>query len=303
MRALPPPPISACRTPWLPAVAACGLLLPLAPAQSVSGSETATQLARGALSGGGTTASASGTVDSALSATSSGPVASSESFQLVPGVVWTEPVLGTDEPILYAIEPATGAATGAQVRTLRGLNFTAPGAGATDVTFGSLPATDVQIVGPTEIQVTTPAGIDAVGNPLAGVPVQVQNALGSGAAADEFRYLPAVYLYSPAQLGDPLALRMSTEPNALAFLWFGLAIDGFPPLPIPGFAGAYALLNSQTFLANGTFLPSGELTLPIPIPGNPNLVGVELSFQGAAVTDFVSVGGSFTNVLPVPVQL
>lgn len=288
-----------------PLYPAAALLLAAAPsvAQSISGSETVIQLARDGVSSGGSGSGVQSELEFALSSTGTGPVASSETYLLEPSVVWTEPVLGTSAPVVFSIEPSAGAASGGESRTLRGLNFTALGAGGTDVTFGGLPATGVTVLGPTELQVFTPAGVDGVGNPLAGVPVSVSNALGTSTSADDYRYLPAVYLFSPAEIGDPLAVRMSTAPNAVAVLWFGLPIDGLPPLFVPGFAGGASLLLAQTFLVNGSLLPGGELTLPLPIPENPNLVGVELTFQGASVTDFIGIGGSFTNVLSVPIQL
>lgn len=282
------------------AVLAAGAMTVPATAQSIGGSESTTSLARAIVGSGGTGAATGGSLEFAL-APVAGPVATSESFTLVPTVVWTEPLLGTDGPVLFGSVPPAGAAAGGEVVVLRGLNFTATGAGITDVTFAGQAANAVTVLGPSTIQATTPAGVDGFGNPLGAVEIELSNGLGSASGRDDFLFTPAVHLYSPAQLGDPLAVRLRTAPGALAFLWFGVDLGGPPPIPLPGFDGSVALLLAQTVVAAGAFLPTGELTVPLAVPDQPSLAGAVLDFQGLAITDLFGPAGSFTNVLDVPI--
>ncbi len=272
-------------------------------AQSLAGSETHTSLAAQVVGGGGASASTSYQAQAELNAAFPAAASSSETYQLEPGVTWLEPVLGSDQPVIFSVSPANGAAAGGTPTVVRGLNFTAPGAGIASVTVGGLPASGVQVVGPTELQLITPPGIDGIGNPLGSTPLQLTNDLGSSLAPDGFQYLPAVYLLSPAQLGDPLNVRLATAPGAIALMWFGLPIPGLPPLSLPGYDGAAPLVLDLTFLLNGVFVPTGELTLPVVIPNDPLLIGASVDLQALAITDPFTPAGSFTNVLNVPISL
>lgn len=272
-------------------------------AQSLAGSETHTSLAAQTVGGGGDSASASYQAQAELNAAFPAAASASETYRLEPGATWLEPALGSDQPVIFSVTPASGAASGGTPTVVRGLNFTAPGAGNTNVSVGGLPASGVQVLGPTELQLITPAGLDGLGNPLGGTALEVTNDLGSSQAPDGFQYLPAVYLLSPAQLGDPLNVRLATAPGAIALMWFGLPLPGLPPLTLPGYEGAAPLVLDLTFLLNGVFVPTGELTLPVVIPDDPLLAGASVDLQALAITDPFAPAGSFTNVLNVPISL
>lgn len=272
-------------------------------AQSLAGSETHTSLAAQAVGGGGASSSANYDAQAELNAAFPAAASASETYQLEAGVTWIEPVLGSDQPVIFSVSPANGAAAGGAPTVVRGLNFTAPGAGNTSVTVGGLPASGVQVLGPTEMQLITPPGVDGLGNPLGSAAFELSNDLGSSQAPDGYQYLPAVYLLSPAQLGDPLNVRLATAPGAIALMWFGLPIPGLPPLSLPGYDGAAPLVLDLTFLLNGVFVPTGELTLPVVIPDDPLLLGASVDLQALAITDPFTPAGSFTNVLNVPISL
>lgn len=295
-------------TAWILASLPCGSATLWAQAsattaQSMAGSETHTSLAAQAVGGGGASSSSSYQTQAELNAAFPAAASASETFQLEPGVTWLEPVLGSDQPVIFSVTPASGAASGGTPTVVRGLNFTAPGAGNTSISVAGFPASGVQVLSPTELQLITPPGVDGIGNPLGSASLELSNDLGSSQAPDGFQYLPAVYLLSPAQLGDPLNVRLATAPGAIALMWFGLPIPGLPPLTLPGYDGAAPLLLDLTFLLNGVFVPTGELTLPVLIPSDPLLVGASVDLQALAVTDPFTPAGSFTNVLNVPISL
>ncbi|TCR03934.1 IPT/TIG domain-containing protein [Neorhizobium sp. JUb45] len=94
-------------------------------------------------------------------------------------------------PSVVAVTPLTGSTAGGTSVTLTGLNFT----GATDVSFGGTPATNVTIVNNTTITATSPAHAAGVVN------VSVTSPAGTGLGLGLFTYLPtlppSVFLVSP----------------------------------------------------------------------------------------------------------
>ena len=93
------------------------------------------------------------------------------------------------EPVVSAVEPPSGSVLGGTTVTVRGTGFT----GATQVTFGGTPGTNLQVVSPTKLTVRTPAG--AAGT----VAVVVTTPAGaSGAAAD------ATFAYTELVTQTPL---------------------------------------------------------------------------------------------------
>jgi methionine-rich copper-binding protein CopC len=83
-------------------------------------------------------------------------------------------------PTLTAVSPTSGPATGGNTVTLTGTGFLAP----TTVTFGSTPATAVNVVGPTTITATAPAGTGQVS-------VSVSTPAGSATRPAAYTYVPA----------------------------------------------------------------------------------------------------------------
>lgn len=82
-------------------------------------------------------------------------------------------------------------------------------------------------------------------------------------------------------IGGSLDLTMSGDAGKL---WALAAGSGFlaTPGPIPGITGTFRLQGAVLFAA-GLLDASGEGTVPVSLPNNPNLVGLYLVYQGATV--------------------
>ncbi|MAB80752.1 MAG: hypothetical protein CMJ89_15495, partial [Planctomycetes bacterium] len=99
-------------------------------------------------------------------------------------------------PTLLSLSKLSGTSLGGDSMTLTGVNFSAAGAGATQVLFGNLPATDVVVVDDTAITCTIPAGVGG-----SQIEVQVVNTNGGSALASAYRYhdLPTLAGLTPSQ--------------------------------------------------------------------------------------------------------
>jgi hypothetical protein len=100
-------------------------------------------------------------------------------------------------PVVTGISPATGPAVGGTTVTITGVDFN----GATLVRFGSNPATNVVVVSPTQITVTSPAGtagtVDVIVTAIGGV--------SSISSADRFTYVAAPVVTGVLPTAGPLA--------------------------------------------------------------------------------------------------
>lgn len=277
-----------------------GLAAGLATAQSSSGSETRIALSQSALVGGGTSTSVSLTVEAGIGQPAVGARATSESFAVTSGVVATEPIVGTSEPLVFGTRAASGTKEGDDVVTIYGLNFTEPGAGAAAVQFDGVHAFPVAVVSNTRISARTPAGLDALGNPKAMAPVRVTNALGAANAGQGFLYTPALVQETPAQIGRVFRFHLWAEPLTFHVVAFGGAIP-ILPFSLNPFDGKLALATNPVLLTQLALTTSGYARYEFLLPDQPSLVGKSLQLQALAITDVIPpLAGSFTNVLTVP---
>jgi len=287
-----------------PAVTAALLALALAgptAAQVPAGSQSNVVIARSTASVVGRTGDAAGAVELGLGQAATGPVMTSASYELDSGVVWTEPSFRTVRPVVLAVDPPTSLATSGATVTVIGMNFDFPGGGLPDVRFGGVSSPSVDVVGSSVMQVDLPSGVDAFGNPLGNAAVEVQNAIGSSQLADGFRFLPALYQLSPAQIGAAFELSLHTQPASVQLLWFGIELGG-DPVPTPPYAGAAALYAMPFFVLSGAFSPTGLRKVAFSIPADPSLAGAEIGFQALGITDLVTPTGSYSNPLTLVLQ-
>ena len=262
-----------------------------------SGSASATALAQGlGPAGGDKAASASAQTEGALPGSLGGEVMTSSSYSLQVGVVWTEPALGTDAPIVLSVDPPDGFHAGGEPVIVRGLNFQALGAGSAAVTFGGVPAGAALVTSGTEISVTTPPAHDALGNPLGSTRVEVTNGNGTGGADDAFLVYPALRQATEAQLGKATTIDMRMKPFSTIFLFVGIATPA-AAAPIFPFDGKLAIVFSPILALNGLTLPISHLPLAFDLPDNPAFAGVGIDLQMLAVES--PTAGSFSNVLHV----
>jgi hypothetical protein len=109
-----------------------------------------------------------------------------------------------DDVTIAGVAPANGRSIGGHTVTISGANFTSPTAGPTNVSFGTLPATDLVILSDTLLTVTVPAG-----NAGSSVDVIVSNDNGTSTLFGGYRYnsAPAIASILPSSgrsLGDTL---------------------------------------------------------------------------------------------------
>ena len=138
-------------------------------------------------------------------------------------------------PVVTAISPALGPATGGTQVTITGAGFTA----ATAVMFGSTKAASFTVVSDTQITATSPAG-KAVAD------VTVTTAIGTSAtvAADQFSYMPGITTVSPS-FGTPAGATAVTITGA-------------------GFTGATAVNFGSTPAASFTVVSDTQITAKTP---------------------------------------
>lgn len=264
----------------------------------LAGSETTTALAQSTASSGGSAASALTQVEAEIASPALGVAMNSATYKIEPSVVWLVPSLGTDMPIVLGVDPADGLASGGKSVVVRGLNFTELGAGLTTVRFNGVAAASTLVTSDTTIDVTTPPGVDGLGNSVGLTAIGVENAIGSSEASDAFQYLPALELFGPIQVGKAAELSVRTKPGSLLFLFLGFSVPGFG-VPAPPFQGKLAITINSTLILSGFPMLTGALNLAAPLPNNPALVGLSVDLQALSVTSVNPPAGSFSNVLNV----
>lgn len=279
--------------------AAIGLhAAPQADSSGVAGSQSVTALAQSTSGSGGVSAGTAFKVEAEVAAPATGTVMTSASFRLETGVVWIEPSLGTQQPVVFGVEPAQGHSVGGSPAILHGLNFQEIGAGATSVTFNGVAATDVVVQNDGTITLTTPPGVDGLGNSIGLADVLVTNAIGSDASANAFMYLPALAMYGPAQVGKFAEIAVRSTPNSLLYLFIGGAIPAFG-IAAPPFAGSVAITVNRIQAVSAFPMPTGEVVLAIPIPDDPALIGFSIDMQALSITSVSPLAGAFSSPLRV----
>ena len=281
----------------LPAALAC-LSLPAA-GQAIGGSQSGIAIAQATVNAGGLSGSSTARLAAGLGQTVAGPEASSANFVLQEGVVWILPQVTTAGPLVFGVKAESGSKDGGEPTTVFGFNFNSPGAGAADVLFAGAFGSSTQVASNTTITTFTPAGVNAFGNPLAAVPLEVVNNLGSHVVPDAYVYEPALLQQSKAQVGSTFVLRFLGEPQSLLTISLGQSTG--TGIPLPPFDGALELSSVLLLLAQSLPSPGGQEFFAFDLPDNPVLVGASVGFQALAVTDLLAPAGSFSNLLSVTI--
>ncbi len=286
------------RPPLSSLVALCVVAVPLT-AQSAAGSESYLVLSHGTPALGGIATNATRSLEHAVGQPGRGAVGTSSFFQLVDGVVSMQPPLGTLLPIVFGVPAGVGDKDGDELVTLFGANFTAPGAGATQVSFGGAPATNVTVVDDHVLTARTPLGVDGFSNPIGLTTVEVSNSLGSSSAESSFVYEPALVQLTDAQVGKPIGFSFFAPPLSFFLVVYGGTIPSAPFLFIP-FEGTVVLPTFPVFATGVLLTVSGKETFFFNLPDNPVLVGFTVNFQALSITQVAPpLVGSFTNLLPL----
>lgn len=285
---------------YLKATLALALLSALPQAQT--GSANYIVLSQDIVAMGGAASSPSYQAEQSVSSVIAGEEQSSPSYSSQDGIPSVEPVLGTDQPIVFGVQPAYGSKNGGEALTIIGANFTAAGAGQADVDFNGAFGSNVVVQSFTTITLDSPVGSDAFGNPLGRVGARVTNALGTTLAPDAFGYTPVLELDGVARVGGaPFNIRLVSGPPVFYFLSLGFA-DPNAFLPVSPFEGSMAILSFSKTIKNFAFSP-GETAITLAVPDDPSLAGFTVDFQALAIDNPVDLAGSFSNVLPIPITL
>jgi len=126
-------------------------------------------------------------------------------------------------PSVTNVTPADGSTSGGTPVTLTGTDFT--GVGTTTVTFGTTPATNVNVVSSTQITCTTPS------HAAGAVDVTVANSNGSGTLSNGFTYHASPDLVSINPAGGPTSGGTSVTLTGTDFTTVGtttVTFDGTP---------------------------------------------------------------------------
>lgn len=223
----------------------------------------------------------------------------SESYSLVVGAIHADGALAAGPPVVAGVTELAGTKDGGQTAHVVGFGFADVLAGTTTVDFGSSMTPSVSVLSNTQLQVSTPPGVDLLGNPLGLVDVSVTNQLGAGTAADAYAYLPALIESGEASIaGGALSLSLHSIPGALAVLSYGLSLPGVG-VPVAPFDGSLTILVGQVIVPGLEPAPDGIVAWEFPLPDDPALTGATIEFQAAALENLAPLGGSFTNTLPI----
>lgn len=330
------------------ALPAAGLLLGLAStasaqvsAQTASGSESYVALAGGVMSGGGSATSTNYQSTSGFGQFTTGLNTGGTTNSAVGGIVGagassSTPFLGAP-PIVFGFKDGVNKGTkdGGDLRTIIGLNFLSGlggGAGGaedagttTQVYFGStaVPPEDTTVTSDTEIDVTTPTGVDASSaNPLGRTDVRVTTTDGTGELCGAYVYQPALtddHTTDDTPLGADLVVTLSTTVTGSSTdtdtsgggaggspFFVGLsvgAVQGQITL-FPQFEGSLELDAATQIPVLFTAAVPGDTVLFASLSVNdPSLVGIPFQLQAALFTLEGGLSGEFTNTLPITFSL
>lgn len=292
--------------------ASCALFVAIAAgtaaAQSgVAGATITISPARNLPAAGGVSSSSSYLAESEIGFATGGPVATSSHYQFEGGAVWTQNGLAPVSPVVFGIESsfptsgAVGTSAGGESEVVLGLGFTSPGVGTPSVSLAGAAATGVSVLDDNRIAITTPPGVNAYGNPLAGVALSVGTTLGTSELEDAYVYTPALAAGDTPRVGETFRLHLLGEPGDYQDLYFGIPVPGFA-LPVAGIAGAFDLAAYFTSPVSASFANSHDTSFLLPIPNSPSLVGKSIDWQGFSLSSLAPIGGSFTNRLTTTFQ-
>lgn len=277
------------------ALAALAVLTPVAAGQTRAGAENSVTPAHSTLTGGESSQSATFSMDGGVGQSGAGAQSASRNFILQSSVVWMEPTIETDNPVVFGTSLAGADQMGGEGLELFGFGFTQTSVFGNEVSFGSEAAPVVMTATNTKLRVRTPPGRNEFLNPLGSVPVTVTNSAGSGIAEGVFAYMPALTQTTPAQVGKPTRFSFYGEPGSYWFLFLGQPAPGFE-FQVAGIAGTVELPIFQGLMVNSQHVPSGYGTADIVMPASPIFAGSKLTLQALIITDIAVFSGAFSNV-------
>ncbi|MCI0587171.1 MAG: IPT/TIG domain-containing protein [Planctomycetes bacterium] len=194
----------------------------------------------------------------------------------------------SNAPVIFGVAPGFGPTSGGTPVAIAGLNFDKLGVGpSVTVTIAGAPATGVSVVSDTQITCLAPPG------PSGPSALTVTSPFGSDT-------LPQGFVHTPALLASPTVL----PGGAVLFTNFGPVGGGYQTwfsifttsIPLPPFG---TLLIGPSFLVQlfgGAYpAPSGIALVPVGVPNDPALSGLQLHFQTAAITAFAPLTIVLTN--------
>ena len=163
----------------------------------------------------------------------------------------------------------------------------------TQVFFGDVEATDVQVVDGVTVLATTPASLPGV------VDVRLTSSAGQTILPDAFAYTPAIQVSGNLTPGGEARIEYLVEPGD------GLiAIYGLPPevaVATPPFAGSLCVAAPfLLFEAPSWFLDVFEIE--VPIAASPSLSGVTILLQALVGPDLAGGVGAWSNCAEFEIQ-
>jgi Tol biopolymer transport system component len=202
-------------------------------------------------------------------------------------------------PLVFGAAPYVGAAAGGETIAVHGFNLGAAGGAA--VELAGVPAPGVATTSNTVLAATSAPGTNPFGNPLGRGDVAVTTAAGAASLSDGFVYGPALSEDAPPRVGESYPLALHLDPGDLYQLALGTSLPGvaFPVAPL---AGAAEIVTGIVLLTPLLPATADLVTLPLPIPDNPALVGLKVELQAAVITGLSPLAGTFTNRLETYVE-
>ncbi len=219
-----------------------------------------------------------------------GGFVTSPNYQAEIGVLASNDVGTSNQPLVFAVTPAFGPKSGGQVITVSGFNFDKLGSGASAAVFiGGVACTSVNVVSNTTLTAVTPAG-----GPPGPQTVTVSNVLGADDLAGGYVNTPAIVTTPAVALGDTLHI-VNYGPVGAAEYTFLSTQTQFVSTPYGPFLVGPAPLVIL-FAAVPYAAPDGINDVGAVVPMIPALHDLVVDFQSFALTNPSPAAGSFTNL-------
>lgn len=199
-------------------------------------------------------------------------------------------------PVLLGVADGVGSKDGGDRVIVLGVNLFRKGATIPVVHFGNLLATDVRVLSENALEVTTPPGTNAYGNPLGATPVTVETELGTTSLDDAFVYLPALLQNRRAHPGGMVELHYLGQPASSVQVARGMSGPG---RQFGSVSGALELQPGLQILGPAAFAADGEARFLIPVAAAN--AGSVIEFQAISFSP-TARAASFTNTLAVTIE-
>ena len=202
--------------------------------------------------------------------------------------------LSPGPPLVFAVEPAAGDKSGIEPVTIRGFNLD-DGSGTAFASLGGVAMFGATTTN-TVLSAVNGPGTNVHGNPLGRVDAEVITAAGSGVGSELFIYTPALTEEAAPSVGQTYLLDLHLPAGSFYQLALGTSVPGVSA-PVPPLDGAAEILLGIVQLTGLVPAPANLVTLPLPIPANPGIIGVPIELQAAVLTGLAPLAGTFTNKL------